>query len=246
MVDVPPFLGALIDSVASMRGAVAVVLGGSRALGAATPESDWDLGVYYRGALDTAPLSRFGQVHAPGSWGRIMNGGAWLHVHGVKVDVLFRDIDVVEHWSACAAEGRFEIDALLGYVAGIPTYSVLAERAVALVLRGELAAVGPFPRKLAESAPDIWRFRSDFSLAHARMRAERADLVGTAGQVAKAVIEEAHARLCSECRWTLNEKRIVENAGLEAAHRYFASIPSTAGGLLGWVAEVAAELARGR
>ena len=38
--------------LAAMRGTEAVVLGGSRALGAADAASDWDLGVYYRGAIN--------------------------------------------------------------------------------------------------------------------------------------------------------------------------------------------------
>jgi hypothetical protein len=127
----PPAIAKLADTLTTMPGVVAVVLGGSRAVGNASASSDWDLGVYYRGQLDTSALARFGTVHAPGSWGRIMNGGAWLQIEGTKVDVLLRDLDVVEHWSARAQEGEFEIDALLGYVAGVPTYSLLAERAVA-------------------------------------------------------------------------------------------------------------------
>src|ERR1041384_7581038 len=94
----------LVDALACMPGAVAVVLGGSRAAGAADPTSDWDLGVYYRGALDTAALAARGTVHPPGAWGRIMNGGAWLTVGGAKVDVLLRDLDVVDHWCALAVE----------------------------------------------------------------------------------------------------------------------------------------------
>lgn len=36
----------------------------------------------------------------PGDWGRIVNGGAWLEVEGERVDLLYRDLDVVEHWVA--------------------------------------------------------------------------------------------------------------------------------------------------
>jgi hypothetical protein len=79
-------------------------------------------------------------------------------VGGAKVDVLLRDLDVVEHWSARAADGEFEIDGLLGYLAGIPTYSLLAERSVAQRLRGSLPAAGAFPARLSETAPERWRF----------------------------------------------------------------------------------------
>ena len=50
--DLPQPVAELVDALAAMRGSVAVVLGGSRALGAADAASDWDLGVYYRGAID--------------------------------------------------------------------------------------------------------------------------------------------------------------------------------------------------
>jgi hypothetical protein len=218
----PGPIDALVDALAAMPGAVAVVLGGSRGAGAADHASDWDLGVYYRGALDTAALAAHGQVHPPGTWGRIMNGGAWLTVGGAKVDVLLRDLDVVDRWCALAVDGTFEVDLLLGYLAGIPTYSLLAERAVARVLRGSLAPVGPFPARLAERAPERWHFSCRFSLDHARMRAARGDRVGTYGQAAKAVIEHAHALVCERQIWMLNEKRIVEAAGLGEAQARFA------------------------
>ena len=49
-----------------------------------------------------------------------MNGGAWLRCGGEKVDVLLRDLDVVEHWTRRAEQGEFEVDALLGYLDGVP------------------------------------------------------------------------------------------------------------------------------
>jgi hypothetical protein len=236
--DLPGPIAALVDVLSGMRGVVAVVLGGSRALGTASSSSDWDLGVYYRGDLDTTAVSGFGTVHPAGSWGRVMNGGAWLTVEGRKVDVLLRDLDAVEHWSARAREGAFEIDGLLGYVAGVPTYSLLAERAVAVVLHGELEQDDAYPLKLAEAAPSRWRFCSEFSFEYARMHAERGDVVGAVGQAAKAVMETAHARMCAQHRWVLNEKRLVAAAGFAHVQARFAAVPRTSEELLTWVAEI--------
>jgi hypothetical protein len=229
-------------ALATMPGVVAVVLGGSRALGSATETSDWDLGVYYRGPLELSALSSLGRFYPPGSWGRIMNGGAWLTVRDTKVDVLLRDLDTVEHWSARAAEGVFEIDAVLGYVAGLPTYSLLAERAVAVPLRGTLEPVVEYPRRLAETAPARWRFNAQFSLDYAFMHARRGDVAGTVAQAAKAVIEEAHARLSAHRCWVLNEKGIVQRAELQDMQRRFSAVPESAEGLLQWAADLRAEL----
>jgi hypothetical protein len=230
------------DALATTPGVVAVVLGGSRALGSATDSSDWDLGVYYRGPLDLTALSSLGHFYPPGSWGRIMNGGAWLTVRHTKVDVLLRDLATVEHWSARAAEGVFEIDALLGYVAGAPTYSLLAERAVAVPLHGTLEPVVEYPRRLAEEASARSRFNAQFSLDYAFMHARRGDVVGAVAQAAKAVFEEAHARLSERRCWVLNEKGIAQRAGLQDIQRLFNAIPDRVEGLLQWTADLRAEL----
>jgi hypothetical protein len=234
--SLPLAIEALVDELAAVDGVIAVALGGSRALGLADAGSDWDLAVYYQRALDTTALARHGTVYPPGSWGRIMNGGAWLTLaDGVKVDVLLRDLDVTEAWSERAEEGLYEVDALLGYLAGVPTYSLLAERAVGKVLRGALAPAPAFPSRLAATGATRWRFDSKFSLEHARMRAQRRDIIGTVGQAAKAVVEQAHALLCEQQVWVLNEKRIVERAGLGDLRRLFAELPPEPSDLPGWV-----------
>src|SRR5262249_16372601 len=87
-IALPRPIGAIVDVLCDMPGAVAIVLGGSRGLGRSDAASDWDLGVYYRGALDLTELAALGEVHPPGSWGRVMNGGAWLRCGDDKVDVL--------------------------------------------------------------------------------------------------------------------------------------------------------------
>lgn len=234
----PPDVAAIVRSLAAMPGVVGVALGGSRAAGNADERSDWDLGVYYRGALDLAALAAHGEVHPPGAWGRIMNGGAWLRVGGARVDVLLRDLDVALHWTRRAAEGAFEVDALLGYLAGIPTYTLAAELACGRVLDGELPAVGPMPPKLVATAPARWRFARDFSLEYARMHAVRGDAVGTVGQAARAAMEEAHARVCARGRWVLNEKRLLLTAGLGSLGDAFSRPPTATRGMVAWVDEV--------
>ncbi len=224
-----------------MSGAVAVVLGGSRALGLSDAGSDWDLGLYYRGAIDLAALAARGEVYSPGSWGRVMNGGAWLRVGGEKVDVLLRDLDAVEHWTRRAEQGEFEVDALLGYLAGVPTYVLSAELASCRLLHGDIPAV-PFPSKLAAAAPPRWRVCRSFSLDYARMHAKRGNLVGATGQAAKAVMEEAHARLCERRQWVCNEKRLIETAGLAGLHALFGQVPVQPADLLEWVDLVAEQL----
>lgn len=221
-----------------MRGVVAVVLGGSRANGSADAGSDWDIGLYYRGEIGLAPLSAYGTVSPPGSWGRIMNGGAWLRLGEHRVDVLLRDLDTVEHWTRRAGEGEFEVDALLGYSAGAPTYHLSAELASCRVLHGVLPT-SPYPEKLKAAGPPRWRFCRSFSVAYARAQAKRGNVVGAVGQMAKAVMEEAHARLCERGEWVCNEKRLVEAAGLAETQALFSEALGTGESLVAWIDRVA-------
>jgi hypothetical protein len=216
-VELPPEIAGLVDRLAASRGVVAVVLGGSRAWGDADESSDWDLGLYYRSTVDTSALATYGEVHPPGSWGRIMNGGAWLEVGGHRVDVLLRDLDVVEHWTAQAGAGRYEVDALLGYAAGVPTYSLTAEVAGAEVLRGVLDVPADFPPALRDAGGPRWRFHRDFSLRYAGAHAARGNPVGALAQCGRAVLEEAHARRCDRMSWALNEKRLLDGCDLTGA-----------------------------
>src|SRR3954463_7305951 len=131
----------LVGQLARIPGVIAVTLGGSRATGSHAEGSDWDLGLYYRGPLDVAAIRSLGYpgtVVEPGEWGRLVNGGAWLTVDGARVDVLYRDLDVVEHWLAEAEAGHYEVDRVEGYVAGMATYVLAGELALAEVLAGEL------------------------------------------------------------------------------------------------------------
>jgi len=239
--SLPQSITELVDVLAAMPGTVAVVLGGSRAVRSDDEHSDWDLGVYYRGEIDLTALSAFGTVFPPGSWGRVMNGGAWLECEGKKVDVILRDLDVVEYWTRRAQEGEFDRDALLGYLAGIPTYTLSAELASCLPLRGHVEAVS-FPPKLAAAAPAVWRFCRSFSLEYARMHAKRGNVAGVAGQAAAAVMEEAHAISCERGQWVCNEKRLIEAAGLSSLNALFAEIPIERERLLEWVDLVADRL----
>jgi len=241
MTAIPQSVIELVDILIDMPGAVAVVLGGSRAVRSDDEASDWDLGVYYRGEIDLTALSAFGTVFPPGSWGRVMNGGAWLECEGEKVDVILRDLDVVEYWTRRAQEGEFDRDALLGYLAGIPTYTLSAELASCLPLRGHVEAVS-FPPKLAAAAPAVWRFCRSFSLEYARMHAKRGNVAGVAGQSAAAVMEEAHAISCERGQWVCNEKRLIEAAGLSSLNALFAEIPIERERLLEWVDLVADRL----
>lgn len=241
-VDDEEFLERTTERIWQVPGVVAVVLGGSRAWGEQRPESDWDIGLYYRGAFDVEAVRDIGwdgQVFAPGEWGGgIMNGGAWLQIDGRRVDIVYRDLDVVERiWNEARA-GRFAIERLPFHLAGIPSYVVVGELATSRVLRGDLPRP-EFPEPLRRCAEQEWHAAALLSAGYAEVAfAERGDALGTAGNLARAVIEEAHSRLAGRGQWALNEKRIVEQAGLGHLSERFQALGPSPGELMGACADV--------
>jgi hypothetical protein len=208
----------LAEELASLPGVLAVALGGSRAQGLHRPDSDWDYAVYYRGGFDPNHLRARGwpgEVFEVGGWGGgVMNGGAWLTIEGRRVDVHYRDLDAVEHWCAEAAAGRFRKELLLFYAAGIPTYVIMAELACNRVLTGALPRPD-YPDALASEAGRRWQTDALLSLGYALTGLRGGAGVAVAlANASRGLIEASHSALAQTKQWVLNEKRIVERAGL--------------------------------
>ncbi|MFI6790624.1 nucleotidyltransferase domain-containing protein [Nonomuraea sp. NPDC050383] len=238
------FLDHVADRLAALPAVRAVSLGGSRAEGTHTPDSDWDLALYYRGGFDPAGLRAVGwdgEVSEIGGWGGgVFNGGAWLTIEGRRVDVHYRDLDVVEHELAEARQGRFHWEPLMFHLAGIPSYLVVAELAVNRVLRGTLPRPD-HPRALREAAPPVWRGRAAMTLRYAEAAyAPRGQVTEVAGALATAAMQEAHAVLAERGEWVTNEKRLLLRAGLRGVDAIVAGLRPEPGALTRAVAEAEA------
>ncbi|MGW1048174.1 nucleotidyltransferase domain-containing protein [Streptomyces sp. NPDC002521] len=213
------FLSRTADRLAALPAVRAVALGGSRAQGTHRDDSDWDLAVYYRGSFDPDDLRAVGwagEVSEVGAWGGgVFNGGAWLTVDGRRVDVHYRDLDVVEHELAEAEEGRFRVEPLLFHLAGIPSYLIVAELAGNQVLRGTLPHPARYPAKLRATAAERWHSTARATLGYAKANhAPHGRLTETAGAIATAAAQAAHGVLAARGEWVTNEKRLLERAGL--------------------------------
>ena len=245
--DDDQLLSHVLERVSGIDGVVAVALGGSRAAGVERPDSDWDFGLYYRGHIDTAAIRRIGwegQVFEPGEWGGgIMNGGAWLDIDGRRVDLIYRDLDEVEHWVAEADAGRFRKELLAFFVAGIPTYVLAGELAINRVLVGTLPCPA-YSDALATEAERRWHIDAMASLDFGRRAyATRGETIGAAGMLVRAVVEESHSRLAAQHEWALNEKHIADRAGLGHLATVIANLGSSADELCAAYRTVTGELA---
>ncbi|MER8220559.1 nucleotidyltransferase domain-containing protein [Streptomyces sp. NPDC094143] len=221
-----------------VAGVVAVCLGGSRASGTHRPDSDFDLGLYYRPPLDTAALRALAaeltgeptEVTEPGGWGPWVDGGGWLTVDGRRVDWIYRDLDRVHRvWRECRA-GHFEIGAQPGHPLGVYSHAYAGEVALGRILadpRGELRALQEqtrlYPEPLRDALIGNARWEAPFILAAARKGAARGDVFYVTGCLFRAVGLLVHALHAHAGRWVLNEKGAVGAAGgLAAAPADFA------------------------
>ena len=91
-------LSKIINSFNEIADIDAIVLGVSRATGTANKDSDIDIGIYYDGAsFDLSSLRqktvslddehRKNIITDPGKWGPWINGGGWLEIDGIAVDI---------------------------------------------------------------------------------------------------------------------------------------------------------------
>jgi len=217
------------ERLAALPGVMAVTLGGSRAAGTATADSDWDFAVYYRGDSfrpeSLRELGWPGEIFPIGGWGGgVFNGGAWLTAGSRTVDVHYRDLADIEYRLAEAEAGRFGIERLLFHLAGIPTYVVLAELAINQVLHGDLPRPG-YPAALRRTAPPRWQTEATATLGYARTgHAPRGHLADTAGAIATAACQAAHAVLAGRGEWVTNEKTLVDRAGLRGVDTVLAGL----------------------
>jgi hypothetical protein len=206
--------------------------------------------VYYRGAFDPNHLRAIGwegEVFDIGGWGgSVFNGGACLTIEGRRVDVHYRDLEVVERELAEAQQGRFHWEPLMFHLAGIRSYLVVAELAVNRVLHGTLPRPN-FPEALRATAALRWQERAAMSLEYAkRAYAPRGQAAEVAGVLVTAAMQTGHAVVAARGEWVLNEKRLLHQAGLRRIDAIIAGLRPQPETLARAVAEAEALFASAR
>ncbi|ANZ15468.1 nucleotidyltransferase domain-containing protein [Streptomyces noursei] len=214
--------------IARVPGVVGVMLGGSRARGTNRPDSDWDLGVYYRGTPDLPALAALAadvtggpvEIHPPGAWGPWVNGGAWLVLpDGSHVDWIFRDIDRVRRvWEDCRA-GRFETGIQAGHPLGFWSPAYPGEVALGQILAdgsGELSrlkeATGTYPEPLREALTAAAVWDAGFSVGLAAKSSAATDVLHASLCLSRAIGALVQALHAHHGVWCLNEKGALATA----------------------------------
>jgi len=233
-----PLLERVSPVLAAVPGVVAVVLGGSRASGAAHSSSDYDLGLYFRedAGLEVGRLleAAKGLVDDPsaaavtevGGWGPWIVGGGWQSIAGRKVDLLYRPIEPVE---TVIRDGRVVMDYQAGHPHGFCSAIWMGEVAVRRVLHdpqgviaGLKALTAPYPDRLREALVRRSQWEALFSIENAQTAVLRGDETYIAGCAFRSLSCVAQVLFALNRRYLLNEK-----GALEAAAR----LPLTISGL---------------
>ena len=196
----------LVDVLEQVAGFQGAALGGSYARGLARADSDIDLGIYYS---EASPLSVQGvrevATRLPGSvnpivselseWGPWVNGGAWLTIHGQRVDLIYRSLEHLERVICDAERGKHELHfgqhPPFGFFG--PTY--LGELSIAVVLRdpsGRIASlqsrVAEYPEALRKQVVQDYLWSVEFALhGFARKFALRGEVYLTASTIGRCV-----------------------------------------------------------
>ena len=209
-------------------GVSAVALGGSWARGEARPDSDVDLGIYYRDAdrpsvesLDelarelgyrdpSQPVTDFG------GWGPWVNGGAWLLVAGVQVDLLYRDLDEVSRVIDDCRNGKTSVHYQPGHPHGFHSHIYMGEVHHCRPLfdpDGELASLkeltDTYPPQLRHALVKTQLWEARFSLETSRKPAARGDAAYVAGCLFRSAACATQALFALNERYLINEKGAV-------------------------------------
>jgi predicted nucleotidyltransferase len=224
-------LGRLTAELSKVPGVRAIVLGGSRARGVATPRSDYDIGLYYQesGPIDVALLQGVvatlddagptASVTPIGGWGPWINGGGWLTVAGTRVDLLYRSLDRARSAIEACRAGRIERHYQPGHPHAFISTIYMGEVAYCRPLwdpSGILAQLKqqtlPYPQPLRQAIVRSFLWEARFALENARHGRAIDDPVYVAGCCFRCMACLCQVLFAINGIYLLNEKGAVPGA----------------------------------
>jgi hypothetical protein len=218
-----PLLERVSAALAAAPGVVSVVLGGSRAVGAAHASSDTDTGLYFseRAKLDVERLRsvvrvlvdepKAAQVTEVGGWGPWIVGGGWLTIGGQKVDLLYRPIESVERVIRECREGRVSMDYQPGHPHSFCSATWMGEVAICAIARLK-AMTAPYPEALREALIRRFQWEILFSIENARTALPKGDATTIAGCGFRSLACAAQVLFAVNRRYVINEKGALAGA----------------------------------
>jgi Predicted nucleotidyltransferases len=227
MNEIKTILDKVVYALADVSGIQAIVLGGSRARGTHSSESDIDIGIYYdKATLDLVSLNKAAQliddkhrdnlVVPPGEWGKWVNGGGWLVINGYHVDFILRDADRVKNVIAECQQGAISAHYQTGHPHAYMNVMYMGELAVCKVLwdkEGNISTLKQvaekYPQKLKRAIIGFFAFEAEFSLMFAESNAEKNDVYYVTAHIVRVISALNQVLFAVNEEYCLNEKKAV-------------------------------------
>jgi predicted nucleotidyltransferase len=231
-------LSTIALDLSKIPGVAAVVLGGSYARGTARPDSDIDVAIYYseKSPPEIAAIRQCAEKisspdHPPTvagfyKWGPWVNGGAWIHTPGGKLDLLYRNIDQLQRVLDESGNGIYHHDYYQQPTFGFVSVIYLAETKYCLPLYDPQnlfvqlkQSVATYPPRLRDKLIHDCLLTAEFTLSHAHTFSDRGDILNTIGCLTKV------AYALSQALFALNGEYYFGDKGSLEALEHFSRKP---------------------
>lgn len=214
----------IVHAFNGVTGIDAIVLGGSRATGTANEDSDIDIGIYYDENL--FDLSSFRQKAAvlddehrknvitdPGEWGPWINGGGWLKISGIAVDILFRNTQKVIGVIGDCIDGKISVDYQCGHPFGFVNSIYMGEVAYCKILSSNNSLISEqknrlmeYPENYRKAAIEKFLWECEFSEQCGRKAIGKEDILYAAGSLFRCAVSLLQVLYAINGMYMLNEK----------------------------------------
>lgn len=217
------------DRLGNIDGVLAVTLGGSFARGAAYPDSDIDLGLYYdpdyppsigqlnQLAAEIDDSHKDNIVTAFGEWGLWINGGAWLKINSQSVDWLYRDMALVSKVIADCQSGVSNCYYYPGHPHGFHDHYYLADVFYGHALYDNQGIISSFKEKvkcypplLKKTLVEKYLWEADFALQTSLKAAKRTDVFYVTGCLFRCIACLIQVLFALNAQYINNEKGAIQ------------------------------------
>ncbi|MDF2905429.1 MAG: hypothetical protein K0R34_750 [Herbinix sp.] len=217
-------LTQIIHTFRDVTGIDAIVLGGSRATGTANKDSDIDIGIYYdKEIFDLTEFKKKAvslnddqnniSITDPGEWGPWINGGGWLTIDGIAVDILFRDTRKVITVIHDCIDGKISIDYQCGHPFGFVNSIYMGEVAYCKILCSNNSLISDEKKRLIQlpttyqvAAIEKFLWECEFSLQCGKKAIGKGDVIYAAGSLFRCAVSLLQVLYAVNGMYMLNEK----------------------------------------